>query len=85
MLQIPVYYYCRSLFFFDEPMNGERMTTILASMFQQALNLLLSHGTITAIGFVYVKAEILNMGNEQMLDNLEEGLIIKDPNETDKS
>ena len=49
------------------------------------LNLLLSHGTITAIGFVYVKAEILNMGNEQMLDNLEEGLIIKDPNEEDKS
>ena len=49
------------------------------------MNCLLSHGTITAIGFVYVRAEILSMGNEQILNSLEEGLIITDELHEDKN
>ena len=45
----------------------------------------MSHSVITAIGFVYIRAEILSMGNEQILNNLEEGLIITDELHKDKS
>ena len=36
----------------------------------------MSHLVISAAGFLYVEAEILRKGNEELLDSLDEGLII---------
>jgi len=38
--------------------------------------LLFAHVTITAAGFLFADAEIMRCGNDQLLDDLEEGLII---------
>ena len=34
------------------------------------------HLIITKVGMIYVEAEILRTGNEELLNNLEEGVII---------
>ena len=34
------------------------------------------HLVITKVGFIYIEAEALRSGNEQTLDNLNEGVII---------
>ena len=34
------------------------------------------HLCITQVGLYYVQSEILRIGNEQLLDNLEEGVVI---------
>ena len=41
-----------------------------------AINLLIVHLVITKVGLIFVDAEILRIGNEQLLDNFEEGVLI---------
>ena len=41
-----------------------------------SVNLLFVHLVITKLGFLYVDNAVLRSGNEQLLDNLEEGVII---------
>ena len=47
-------------------------------MIWQSLNLLIAHLTITKVGMIFVEAEILREGNESLLNELEEGVIIQD-------
>ena len=42
----------------------------------QALNLWICHLTITKVGMIFIDAEILRAGNEKVLNELEEGVII---------
>ena len=41
-----------------------------------ALFLIACHLVITQVGLIFVEAEILHIGNEQLLNNFEEGIII---------
>ena len=41
-----------------------------------ALNLWICHLVISKVGLIFIDAEILRAGNEQLLDELEEGVII---------
>ena len=47
------------------------------------LNILVIHLVITWVGKLFAKAQVLKSGNENILDNLEEGVVIL--NESDKS
>ena len=47
-------------------------------MVQQLIYGLLVHCAITGLGFAFVKAEIASIGNENLLTNLGEGLIVVD-------
>lgn len=40
------------------------------------LNLFIIHWVISMVGMLYVESEVLRKGNNQILDNLEEGVII---------
>ena len=42
--------------------------------------IIICHIVSTKIGFTYVDLEILREGNEQLLDNLEEGVMILEEN-----
>jgi hypothetical protein len=42
------------------------------------MNLLIIHIIVTKVGMIYIEAEVLREGNEQTLNNLEEGVIIVD-------
>ena len=42
------------------------------------LNLFFIHWIITKIGFLFIDAEVLRLGNDQVLDSLEEGVVILD-------
>lgn len=51
---------------------------MLISMVWLAGCLLICHLIITKVGMIFVNAEILSTGNEQLLNNLEEGVMILD-------
>lgn len=40
------------------------------------MNLFIIHWVLTIVGMIYVDAEVLRKGNNELLDNLEEGVII---------
>ena len=40
------------------------------------MNLFIIHWVLTIVGMIYVEAEVLRKGNNELLDNLEEGVII---------
>ena len=49
---------------------------MLTGMVLLSINLFIMHLIITKVGMIYVEAEILRTGNEELLNNLEEGVII---------
>ena len=49
---------------------------IFISMAWHSFNLWICHICITKVGMIFVEAEILRQGNEELLNNLEEGVII---------
>ena len=46
-------------------------------MVWQSFNLWVCHICITKVGMIFVEAEILREGNEQLLNDLEEGVVIQ--------
>ena len=50
----------------------------IAAMVWQFLNLTLCHMIINSVGMLFVEADILRTGNEHLLNNLKEGVIIMD-------
>ena len=48
----------------------------LVNMMCLIMFLMIGHLVITKVGFIYVESEILREGNEQLLNNLEEGVMI---------
>ena len=78
VLQVPFYFYTRSLFFDEEPSSGNVIAISATIMVQQLVYGLLVHCAITGLGFNFVKAEIASTGSENLLTHLGEGLILVD-------
>jgi len=47
-------------------------------VFWQLFNFAMVHSVISIVGMLYVETEILRTGNEQLLNDLKEGVIIMD-------
>lgn len=66
----------RYVFYYEEPSS-----LVQAAIFYM-LNILLAftfmHIIVTKVGMIFVEAEVLREGNEKLLDNLDEGVIITD-------
>ena len=70
--------YIGRIIFHEEVVNGNSLGTLIASMIMLAFLLWGMHLIVTKIGMIYVSAEILRQGNEQLLDNFDEGILIYD-------
>ena len=64
--------------FYAEPLDGKLIFATFSGMIMLTINLLVFHLIITKVGMIYVEAEILRTGNEELLNNLEEGVVILD-------
>ena len=53
----------------------------MMSIVWQMLKVVLIHLVITKVGMIYIEAEVLREGNDQTLDNLDEGVVILDEKE----
>ena len=68
--------YIGRIIFHEEEVNGHSLFTLIASMVMLAFLLWGMHLIMTKVGMIYVYAEILRQGNEQLLDNFDEGILI---------
>ena len=66
----------RSIFTVDEPLNQEIITIVIIYSLIFSLALFIVHLVVTKTGYLYIETEILREGNESLLNNLEEGVII---------
>ena len=60
--------------YYEEPLG-----TVLVGLVYipwNIFNMFIMHWVITKMGFLYIEAEVLRSGNDQLLDNLEEGVVI---------
>ena len=64
--------------FFEEPIDSEAIFTCVFNMIVAAMNIWGIHMVVTKWGMIFVDAEVLRTGNEQLLNNLEEGVIIQE-------
>ena len=62
--------------FYNEPIGGTEIFAMLSNMVLLSLNLFVIHLVTTKVGLIYIEAEILRTGNEELLNNLEEGVVI---------
>jgi uncharacterized membrane protein len=69
--------YVKRAVFYEEPVADLAMTGIPTAIWL-VMTLLFYHLVITKVGMIYIDAEVLREGNDQTLDNLEEGVIILD-------
>ena len=56
---------------------------LLVYMMWHAMNMLFIHIIITKVGMLYADTEVLRSGNDQLLDDLEEGIVLFDGKEKD--
>ena len=61
-----------------QDIDGGRILLLIVSMIYMTICLFICHLIITKVGMIFVNAEILSTGNEQLLNNLEEGIMILD-------
>jgi len=61
-----------------EPVTGIMIVLALGGIAWSFFNFLVTYLIITQIGLNYVQSETVNIGNEQLLNNLKEGIIILD-------
>ena len=59
-----------------EPIDQSAITSSLYALLWMFAVMSMSHLVISAAGILYVEAEILRQGNEELLDSLDEGLMI---------
>ena len=62
---------------FGEPFTGDVIFQCVINVGLQAFFVWICHICIVKVGMIFVEAEILRTGNEQLLDDLEEGVIIQ--------
>ena len=55
----------------------------MINMIYHFMNLFFIHLIITKVGMLYAETEVLRSGNNQLLDNLEEGVVIFDDKKND--
>ena len=51
---------------------------LVVLMVQQVMNQILSHIIITKVGMLYADTEVLRGGNDKLLDDLDEGIVLFD-------
>ena len=74
LLQTVVYFVCQNMYT-DTPIG---ILSALLALVQVTLYLTMTHMIVTKVGFIFVHAESVNEGNEQLLNNLDEGVVILD-------
>ena len=57
---------------------GLAITSAVLMVPWHVLNLFFIHWVYSKCGFLYIEAEVLRRGNDQILDSLEEGVVILD-------
>ena len=67
--------YVGRVFYHEDPLNEVAFNAILMVPWP-TLNIFLIHWVITKFGFLFIDAEMLRLGNDQLFDNLEEGVVI---------
>jgi RsiW-degrading membrane proteinase PrsW (M82 family) len=72
---VPVY--IKRAVFHQEP-AAELASSCVLTMLWLSMNLMIIHLVISKVGMIYTDAEVLREGNDQTLNNLEEGVIILD-------
>jgi len=75
---IPVH--VKRVVFYDDSVSSMVISCVIAIIWQLTW-ILMIHLVITKVGMVYVEAEVLREGNDQTLDNLDEGVVILDEKE----
>ena len=75
LLQYPILGAARAMFY-NEPVDVKFFFFITSSMLVSALFSWITHVSIMKLNFIFIEAEVLREGNEQLLNNLEEGVII---------
>ena len=73
-LQFVVVVLCRYLY--EDDVDSQMIFNMLNAMGIQAFNCWIIHMAITKFGMYLIEAEILRNGNEKLLNNLEEGVVI---------
>ena len=63
---------------YDKEVDSFFVAELIFMLVWQFLNLLLCHYVITSVGLLYVTTETMNTSNEQLLNNLNEGVVIND-------
>ena len=61
---------------YNEPFTSDVILQIVFLVIWQAFYLWIGHLVMTKVGMLFVDAEIMRAGNEQLLNQLEEGVII---------
>ena len=64
---------------FGEPITGSVAISCLMNMTLQSFFLWICHVCVSKCGMIFVESEILRTGNEQLLNDLEEGVVIVHP------
>lgn len=78
MSALPLVQLMTNTFVYDKNMTGSLIWHCIAATGWQFFSLLMCHMVINAVGLIFVEADILRSGNEQLLNNLKEGVIIMD-------
>ena len=60
----------------NENIDGESITTVALCMGWLAISLFICHIVVNKIGKIYCESILLRQGNEQILDNLDTGVMI---------
>lgn len=63
-------------FLYDKEITTLVLGTVVTSCFWQFICLFLVHITMTQVGLKFVESETLRVGNEGILNNLNEGVVI---------
>ena len=75
LLQYPILGVARAMFY-NESIDSHFFLNITSTMVVSALFSWIIHISIVKFNLIYIEAEVLREGNEQLLNNLEEGVII---------
>ena len=70
---VPLYF--KRVYLHEDPL-GDAIINAVMMLPWHVLNLFFIHWVITKVGFLYTESEVLRRGNESILDNLQEGVVI---------
>ena len=70
---VPLYF--KRVYLHGDPLN-EAIINSLMMLPWHVLNLFFIHWVITKVGFLFIESEVLRRGNEAILDDLQEGVVI---------
>lgn len=78
MLVDQVWLVAVSSFVYDKKVTTTIVVECIMGVFWQLFNFTMVHSVISIVGMLYVETDILRTGNEQLLNDLKEGVIIMD-------